>query len=264
LKSFIDQQLNGRLRTLFNSGPYQGYMSGFNFIDTVTNVEDDSIAADEANNIGVPQFEVLVTKGGRQQGQATGFAYPFEVQQTTLEEEGVPQNEVWSLAKQGDRYRIAPPGRTNSRQRAEAINGKSVYVNGALIGEMASGGRVWLRNEYQSDDQTYRGQHSRRWLINNTGATASALRDGGNLYKVRETNSRVELVTASDKPDDFDAADPETVSESAVVAETTTIETVEFAPETTFDIRTDSGAMMGRYDPPEKRDISDETEFILH
>lgn len=263
LKAFIDRQMNGRLRTLFNSGPYQGYMEGFNFVDSLTNIEDDSIAVDEANNIGVPQFEVLVTKGSRVQGQSTGFAYPFEVRETTLDEENVPQNEVWGLAKQGDRYRIAPPGRTNSRQRAEAIRGKSVYVNGALIGTMAAGGRAWLRNEYQSSDQMYRGQHSRRWLINNTGATSAAIRDGGNLYKVRETNDRVELVTASDKPDDFDPTDPDDVSEDAVVAETTTIETVEFAEETTFDIRDDSGAMLGRYDTPMKRDISDTTDFIL-
>lgn len=260
LKDFIDNVANPRLRTLFNTGPYQGYMSGFQFVESVpANIENDSIAVDEANNIGVPQFEVLITKGGRVQGQSTGFFYPFEtVTDESSPEE--PQQETWDINRQGDRYRIEPPGRTASRQRAERIRGKNVYVNDTLVGTMSKGGRAFLKNEYQNASQTYRGQHSREYLVTNTAATYSALRDGGNLYKVRETAEGVYLVTAAAKPDDFDPT-PATDVDPTAVGRTVSID---FADATTFDIREDSGAMMGRYDTPVQRDITELTDFMIH
>lgn len=264
LKEFIRDTMNGRLRTLFNTGPYLDYMSGFNFVDFTTNIEDDAIAADEAGNIGIPQFEVLVTKNGVPTGQSTGFAYPFTLAETPVEADDVPQQEVWGLSRQQDRYRVEPPGGTASRQRASAIRGKEVYVNGALVGTVAKGGRAFIRKEYQNPDQVYRGQHSRKWLIDNTAATASALRDGGNLYKVSETNGAVYLVTAANKPGEFSPTGSDAVDTDAVVATDTAIETVEIADETRFDIRSDTGPMLGKYDTPMQRDIDESTDYIIY
>lgn len=264
LKEFIRDTMNGRLRTLFNTGPYLDYMSGFNFVDFTTNIEDDAIAADEAGNIGIPQFEVLVTKNGVPQGQSTGFAYPFTLDEEPVAADEVPQQEVWGLARQQDRYRVEPPGGTASRQRASAIRGKDVYVNGALIGTVAKGGRAFIRKEYQNPDQVYRGQHSRQWLIDNTAATASALRDGGNLYKVSETNGAVYLVTAANKPDGFSPTDADAVTTDAVVASDTTVQSVEIADKTRFDIRSDTGPMLGKYDTPTQRDIDESTDYLIY
>lgn len=256
LKSFINDVANPRLRTVFNTGPYAGYMNGFQFVESVPpNIEDDSIAVDEAANIGVPQFEVLLTKG-TVQGQSTGFFYPFEQQMRT----DIPQEETWSLNRQGDRYQIAPEGRTGARDRAKETAGKAVYVNGAYIGDMAERGRVFLKKEYANDDQIYRGQHSREWLVTNTDATYAAIRDGGNLYKIRETGGEIRLVTAARKPADFDPTPATDVNPDATDASLS----IEFADATVFDIRTDTGAMMGRYDTPTRREITELTAFTIY
>lgn len=96
-----------------------------------------------------------------------------------------------------------------------AGRGKTVYINGKPISDGTDGkARAWLSPEYGvGDGLTYRGKYSREGLVQNDEqeATYSALSRNGVLYQTGETEDGVYLVTAREKPDDWQAADPDSV-----------------------------------------------------
>lgn len=261
LKDNIREVVNPRVRTLFNSGPYRGFMDGFNFVYHSSNIEDEEVDADDANNLGIPQFEVAVWKNGSLQGNASGFFDNFRLEhQSQLAD----HQEKWELSKNPtrDSYQISPRGRTSARERAKNIRGKTVYLNGLEIGSVTTDGRVWLKNEYLRGP-TYRGQHSRAAVIDQTTATPQALREGGVVYKVGENQDEILLVTATEKPDDFDPTPADDVAERLTFddVETDDIELMLEDEAIDFEIRRDGGSMLGRYSTPEMRTITEPTDW---
>lgn len=263
IRDFIKDHANPRLQYIYDSGPYEGYMTGFNFPFHSSNIEDDEVAADEASNLGIPQFEVLVSENSRVRGQATGFFDPFGIKQKRRVKPTAGQ-EVWNLSYNNSResYQVTAPPRSRSSQRAKQISGKAAYVNGKRVGDVTSDGRVWIKKSYQSNDQRYRGMVSREFLVNNTDATYSAIRDGGNLYKTRETDSSIYFVTAKAKPADFNPVDADEIDPSATgeVIETRTDLVLEEDVETDFNIRNEEG-MLSRHNTPTIRSTDVEADF---
>lgn len=256
-KRHIKSRDNPRLQRAFDSGPYgRGQIRGFGFIDKQTFVEEDEVALDEANNIGVPQFEVLIVKDDAIQGHAGGFFDPFGIFRA------VPSNEEWNITKNPsrDEYEFRP--QSNALKRLEGQR-KQVYLNGKFIGNLSpSRGSVALKTEYGTKDGTYKdsetGQqmHSRQKLIDEGLFHPNAIAEDGKVYKVDETDDKIFLVAT--KPDDFEPtpADevPTTAGEQA---------TLGWSEGTTFDIRHDDGPLMGEYDAPTRRTITDGTEMML-
>lgn len=70
-----------RLQTIFDSGVYDDYMTGFNFADGWKNVEVQPIGGDEVHRLGIPQFEVEVYTAGKRElgGEALGDLDPWIV-----------------------------------------------------------------------------------------------------------------------------------------------------------------------------------------
>jgi hypothetical protein len=256
-KQDIRETLIGRLRELFDSGPYQGWIPGFAPYEKVSAVEDDKVAADEVNNLGIPQFEVRIEKGGSE-SSAGGFLDPFALFSQA------PQQEEWDITKNPARetYEFRPQGR--ARQRMEDTQ-KQVYLNGKYIGNVSpSRGAVELKMEYSSNDNTWKNSDtglqmwSRRKFIDQGLATAASVRKGGKVYKVNETESVVNLVAT--KPDDWNPTPPDEIPPE--MAERTV--SLEFSEDTLFDIRYDRGPLLGKYDAPTTRRIERETDFVIH
>lgn len=261
LKDHIENVDNGRLRWLFDNSPSQpGFMSGFNFTYHADDFESQEIDADDANNLGIPQFEVAVWQEGQRKGHSSGFFDPFAIT------EQVPfsdQQEVWGLSWNESRgsYQVSPEGRSQARERAKNIRGKEVHINGRKIGSMTQDGRAWLKKSY-ARGPTYRGNWSREAIVQNTAATYAAIRDGGNLYKVAEDDESVYLVTAALKPDDFDAADPDSIDAERTLTGLERDLTLGFdSEETVFNIRDIGGMLSHLFNTPSLWDVSETKDW---
>lgn len=256
-KRHIKSRDNPRLQRAFDSGPYdRGQIRNFGFVQKITNIEEDEVAIDEANNIGVPQFEVLIVKDDAIQGHAGGFFDPFGIFRS------VPSNEEWNITKNPARSQYEFRPQDNARKRLEGER-KEVYLNGKFIGNTSpSRGTVVLKTEYSTKDGTYKdsetGQQmwSRQKLISEDFFHPNAIARGGKVYKVHEDADRI--VLRATRPDDFDPTPPQEVpttpGEMASLA---------WAEGTTFDIRHDDGPLMGEYDTPTTRTIEKTTELMM-
>lgn len=250
LKDHIREVDNPRLRTLFDTGVYEGWMRGFNFAFYEGHTEDDRVAADEVNNLGIPQWEVLVfDRHGHRQGHAHGFFDPFAL----LKE--IPQDEQWRLTKNEARndYEVRPQGPARRRLMGQQ---KEVYLNGQYIGNtVPTRGTVWLSIDYTSNDNTWKDRLTGKQMWSrakfiDAGVPYQSLAEGGSVYKVHENENRINLV--AQRPDDWDPTPPTEVQpdEAAQMA---------FGETTEFDVRRDTGAKLGKYSPPTVRSIREET-----
>jgi hypothetical protein len=251
LKDHIREVDNPRLRTLFDTGVYEGWMTGFNFAFYEAHTEDDRVAADEVNNLGVPQWEVLVyDRNNDVVGHAGGFFDPFALFKE------VPQAEQWRLTKNEARnsYEIRPQGAARQRLRGKQ---KEVYLNGHFIGNtVPTRGTVWLSVDYSSADNTWKdtltGQQmwSRAKYVD-AGVAYQALAEGGAVYKVHENETRINLV--AQRPPDWAPTPAEEVEPDEAVE-------MSLGETTEFDVRHDTGPKLGKYSPPTVRSIREETD----
>jgi len=246
----------GRLRTVFDSGPYQGWFPGFNPYDKKTFEENEPVAADEMNNLGVPQFEVRVEKGGSE-SSAGGFFDPFGLFAAPPDQERL--NVVYNPSR--DDYEIRPQGGSLARLEGQQ---KEVYLDGKFIGTTApSRSSVRLKNEYSSKDGTWKDSGtgkqmwSRRKFIDEDVFAHQAVRDGGQVYKVNETEDVI-LLRAT-KPDDFDPTPSERVTPEGDPERLT----LDFAEETEFEVRYDRGPLLGKFSTPHFQAESETTNFFL-
>ena len=154
-------------------------------------------------------------------GKADGVADPWDLETTHVEgEEAVSvAPHKWEIdyypESRPDYYEIRPPSYEAARDRYRdgAGAGKNVRINGRHVGEIDNAGRMWLRKEYARGDGLKHGsRYSRKGLVEETGATYQAIRDGGTLYLTGETETTIDLVTAAEKPPGYKAADPSAVS----------------------------------------------------
>jgi hypothetical protein len=147
-------------------------------------------------------------------GQGVANPWTLDVSRTPPREGVEAQQEWWRIGdtinEARNAYQIAPPGRTQSRERAKELSGKTVYVNGTPIGTVIQDGRVFLKREYAAGP-SYRGDYSREGLISQTPATPSALAKGRKIAKVDESPGAVYLATAQARPESFDPVDPDEV-----------------------------------------------------
>lgn len=271
LKQHIKTEDNGRLQHLFNSGPYGrggrggGYMRGYRFSSSETNTEDQEVAADEVNNLGIPQFEVLLRANGSTKqtadvvGSAGGYFDPFALY------EEAPEQTRWKVTENPARnsYELRPEG-TRARARLTGRS-KQVYVGGRFVGNTVPTrpGTVWVKKEYGTKDGTYKdsqtGQQmwSRQKLIDDAGIPPGGIRSGDPVYKVRETEDTISLVaTRANLPDGWTAA-----PDAAIVGPEEAAY-MDLAECTTFEVRKDTGPRMGRYDTPTVRDICESISLI--
>lgn len=279
LMDHLREVVNPRQKTVFNTGIYStpdpGYIEAMEpFVEYNENVEGpDQVGLTDLEDsvIGVPMFETeFYGEDGETRGLSKGYVNPFTIDQD-VQDFGLPGQETWNLSFNSSRgdYQVSPPGGPG-RARTSALNGKEVYINGKFIGTLAKDGRTWLKKEYARGDghtYNYRGRTmwSREGLVSETQATYSALRDGGNLYKVNESDDAILLVTAAGKPDDFDPVDASRIEESAVGRTVDYQMRLDDAEPTTFDIRTDRSVRgaLGRYSTPAERTISEGSTFLV-
>lgn len=270
---------NPRLRTLFNTGVYAGYMDGFGFTQKETYIQREEVSerevAQKEYGLGTPWFEVeAYDEDGSLAGYADGYFNPFSTEtqtERTVTGEEPPQSEVWKFgARQshssGDRYQISPPARTNARKRAKAAAGKTAYINGMAVGSILQRGRIRLKVEYANPERA--SYASRKQIIDQTGTPYQALSEGANLYKVKEDDNGVYFSTV--EPQGFEAPDADAISPDAVGVEVTeTVTTEIFVDEddpTTFIVETDEqqGRLLGLYNPVVARDITEGSDFVRY
>lgn len=256
LQSHLRNTDIGRLRTVFDSGPYQGWFPGFNPYEKLTAEEKEPVAADEVNNLGIPQFEVRVEKGGTE-SSAGGFFDPFALFSKPPEQERL--NVVYNPSR--DDYEIRP--REGSLARLEGQR-KQVYLNGQFIGNTApTRSSVRLKNEYSSADNTWKDSrtgmqmYSRRKFIEEDLFAHQAVRDGGTVYKVQETEDEIFLTATL--PDDFDATPEQRITAAGDIDRVS----MDFGPETDFEVRYDQGPLLGKFSTPHFESVSEETDFEL-
>lgn len=264
----IDTQ-NARLRTMFNTDEYEGYMDGFQFWDKITNEEGNNgdivvPAADVPDSgIGIPRWEVEVYYD-QLAGAASGYSLDFEVEEIEEDTPNAPQNEVWRVRSKntarGD-YEIGPEPGTEASKRGRELSGKTVYVAGKPVGQITKRGTVWMKIEYARPGQAK--YKSRKQILDDTSTTHHDLRKNSKLYKVSESADAVMLATQ--EPIRFDPADPSTVNPDATGTRETTLQIRDpAATSTTFVVQNDENirGALGRYDPVVQRDIATSTEWV--
>jgi len=268
LETHIIDTVQPRFRTLFDSGPYLSYMRGFNFVDEFTNIErsdQTEIARDEASNLGVVQWELLVKDtDGNVVGAANGYADPWQLI------ERAPDHEVYDVTRNDARnsYEIRPQGRARARLMGSR---KQVTLNGRYIGNtVPTRGTVWLKQEYGTADGTYkdsasgRQMWSRRKLIEDHGLTYQSIVDGGQVYKVNETSDVINLVatrSTAEENFDFDPTAPDAIP-ADVADESTQLQLAAEAVE--FLVREDTGPKLGKYEDNTVRRITEPTNFPIY
>lgn len=273
MQRYLQETHNGRLRALFDTGVYDGYMTGFNFSGKSTSSEGDDgsiiVPAREVpeTGIGVPRWEVEVYYDSGLAGAAEGFSLDFEIESVEVHTPDAPQEEVWYVSPKGKglnesrsppSYEIGPKPRTDARERAKNAHGKTVYLAGSPIGTVTTRGTTWFRYEYKRG-----GQYTDRATILDTKPIHyNKLSPGAKLYKVAEDTDSVYLV--ADEPSGFHEADPTTVDVGAT-GEKSIQQRVRdpSSSATTFIVENDRdiGGALGRYDAGDERDITEEREF---
>lgn len=285
-RRFIDID-NPRLVTLFDTGVYEGYTSGFGFSERDTYKQEEEVSVREVEQkgygLGVPWWEVeAYDEEGNLTGYADGYFNPFSkevTETTTTTGEQIPQREVWKIGSRqkhetGDRYQISPPGYTQARERARNAAGKQAYINGFPVGSILQGGRIRLKVEYSNP--AYASNYSRKQIIEGSGTPYQALSQGANLYKVREDADGLYFSTT--KPEGFSAPDHDEISPEGVGVETTVEQITEIFLDddepTQFIVETDTndpdkmpgtssgGRLLGLYDPIVVRDIERGTQIV--
>lgn len=219
-----------------------GYLSGFNAVESYQNYERERISPREMHTSpGVVDWSTEVYTDDSfadayLSGIAQGLSFPYEVDHRT--DEGRPPVDVaphkWGLSWNGSRndgkgqYDVHPPGNRKARKRYQpggAAHGKAVYINEKPVGGLDSEGRTWLTPEYAGNPNKSSGSWGTYWsregLVDKTGATYQALRDGGTLYLTGETTNGIYLVTAAEKPPGYEPVDPDDVSADVVTHEGT-------------------------------------------
>lgn len=278
LQNRIKSVDNGRLRYVFNSGPYAGYMDGFGFQEKREYVQLQPVSAREVDDKGVslgePWFEVeAYDENDSLEGFADGTFNPFSTR-TSIEEwtvgQDAPEQEVWRVRTKLNRARnangqweVGPRQNTGASERARNAQGKSVYLGPYEIGKITSRGTVWLRREYDRQ-----GPYADKATITSqSGIPPQALQKGAKLYKYREDDDGVYLSTT--KPaTGFDAIDPDAISGDQTGSETRSREVTEILLDedesTQFIVLTDEnqGRLLGLYDPVEVRDVEQQTTLI--
>jgi hypothetical protein len=157
-------------------------------------------------------------------GIAQGIADPWTTETTKKREE--PPRETYKLRylESRDEYEIQT--RTGTRARGKnVLAGKTTYVNDKPVGVWKENrGRQSIKADYtRAPTLEGRQLYDRERLIEETAATPQAIRDGGNLYKVEETEGAIYFVTAARKPDEWDPTPSEDIPEDmGVTTETTT------------------------------------------
>ena len=277
LKQRLRSVDNGRLRTLFNTREYEGYMDGFMFSERREYVQSEQVTAREVQSkgygLGVPWFEVeAYDEDGTLEGLADGYFNPFTTETYTEEWEygdEPPEQEVWRIRtglntsrSAGGQWEIGPEAGTSASQRTREISGKDVYIGPYHIGEITSRGTTWLRREYDSG-----GPYADKATITSqSGIPPQALQKGAKLYKYRETEDSIYLSTTQPTTG-FDPVDPDAVSPDQVGVETGSQEVTEILLDedepTQFVVETDQdeGRLLGLYDPPVVRDIERKSDF---
>ena len=206
-----------------------GYLSGFNPVESFTNVEEEAITQGEMETSpGVIDWSVEIYtddsfNDADLSGIAQGLSMPYRLD---VRDEGgqsavdAPPHE-WGLTfnESRDSYDVHPPARKKARDRYQpggAGHDKTVYINDLPVGKLDDNGRTWLKTEYAGNPNKTSGGFGTYWsregLVDQTGATYQALRDDGNLYMTGETEDAIYLVTAAEKPDGYQAVDPDSVS----------------------------------------------------
>lgn len=278
LQNRIKSVDNGRLRYVFNSGIYAGYMDGFGFQEKREYVQLQPVSAREVDDKGVslgePWFEVeAYDDDGGLEGFADGTFNPFSTR-TSIEEYTVgqepPEQEVWRVRTTLNRARnangqweIGPRQNTGASERARNAQGKSVYIGPYEIGKITSRGTVWLRREYDRQ-----GPYADKATITSqSGIPPQALQQGTRLFKYREDDDAVYLST-TEPATGFDAIDPDAISGDQTGSETRSREVTEILLDedesTQFIVLTDEnqGRLLGLYDPVEVRDVEQQTTLI--
>jgi len=271
LLAHFQQVAQPHLQELFNSGPYGndsrgGHMTGYHFADKeITKDEYEEVAADEANRLGIPQFEVNIRAHATAResasivGQAGGLFDPFVLA------ESIPDNEVWKVTKNDARgvYEFRPQGR--ARDRLEDTE-KQVYLDGRYIGQTSpSRGTVELKRSYTSNDQTWKNTEtgnqmwSRRKFLNEDIQSSQAIRKDGQVYKANEDENHIILVsTKAQTPDEFDPTPETALPEDATELMHLTLN----EDCTEFYIQTDEGPRMGRYPVPTTETVCDKAALL--
>lgn len=217
VKDYIKDINHKRLHALFETGDYDGYMSGFGFISSEKNEEVANVVGQDqvpATGLGVPNFSCEVyDDSGDILGYSKGYSMDFGVHETEVRTDDAPQQEEWTVrsfnSARGD-YEIGPSANSPARERAKNASGKTVYVNGLPVGSVTSRGTVWLTKEHQRPGAaTYK---SRKYITENTGTPYQALSPGSKLSKVQETPEGLYFSTVAPKlfdPTPSDAVDPD-------------------------------------------------------
>jgi len=217
VKQYLKDTTKGRLKHLFNSGTYNDYMEGFQFIAKNTSTESAQLVGrDEIppTGLGVPNYSVEVYDyEGNLVGHSTGYSMDFGITENQVTTDDAPEGEVWRVRSynesRGD-YELGPePG--PARERAKRMGGKTIYINGMPTGSVTQRGTSWMSREHKSPSRaTYR---SRQQITDTTATPYQALSPGSKLYKVRETSDGVYFSTV--EPRDFAEIDPDDVDPDA-------------------------------------------------
>lgn len=222
------------------TGDYSGYLTGFDIqaIEGSPVIRQDwegpEPNAGPNAQVGKVDWNVeIMDHNDNLRGIAQGVANIW-----SLGKRDIPGREArhstphkWRIYKRDSdgRYQISPPSRTDAMARYRpggAGAGKTVRINGKKVGSLGQRGRVFITPSYESGNDTHGDQYSRQGVINQTGATPQAFRDGGVLYMTGETRHEVHLSTAAEKPDGYRAAEADQVSPDLEIepgAEPTTI-----------------------------------------
>lgn len=218
---------------------------------------------DERHRLCVPIYETEIYDEDRNlENSSKGYVRPFDLVESV--DEPAPQQVKWRVRynpnRRGGTYELAPTG--TEAQRLSGIK-KTVSLNGQYIGQLQAprARGVYLADEYATADGTFKDQntgmqmYSRQTFIDDGLFHPNALRKGGAVWKVRETEDHIALVAT--KPADWN---PDEVAIDATGEVVRRLQLTETTP-TTFDIRDDD--ISDAYVPPTTREIERGTEFEI-